>query len=513
MSIYNKIVFNGQTLIDLSNDTVDSSDDIVEGLVGHLNNGTSVTGTASGGGGGGGGSASDAVRFIDYDGTILHTYSAADFAALTAMPTNPTHTGLTSQGWNWTLADAKVQVTAMGSCDIGQMYITDDGKTRVYISLVDSARLSPYLGICPNGTVVVDWGDGSSTNTLTGTSLTYTKWVQHTYASTGDYVITLTVTSGSFAILGVDTSSNGSNLLTRVSSTSSSQRCYQNAIQKVELGSNVSLSNYAFENCYSLTSITIPSGVTSIGGYAFYNCYSLTSITIPSGVTNIGTYAFYACYSLASITIPSGITNINNYAFYGCRSFTSITIPNGVISIGAYAFNTCYSLASITIPSSVTSIGSYTFQHCYSLASITIPSSVTSIGTYAFQYCHSLASITIPSTVTSIGSYTFHNCYSLASITIPSGVTSIGANTFQYCYSLASITIPSGVTSIGSSAFNNCYGVAEYHFLSTTPPTLDNTNAFTGILSDCKIYVPSASLTAYQEATNWSAYASYMVGE
>lgn len=74
MSIYNKIVLNGQTLIDLSNDTVDSSDDIVEGLVGHLNNGTSVTGTASGGGGG---SNSGGVKFIDYDGTVLHTYSAA----------------------------------------------------------------------------------------------------------------------------------------------------------------------------------------------------------------------------------------------------------------------------------------------------------------------------------------------------------------------------------------------------------------------------------------------------
>ena len=82
--------------------------------------------------GGGGGSASDAVRFFDYDGTILYSYSASDFAALTAMPSNPTHTGLTSQGWNWTLADAKAQVTAMGSCDIGQMYVTSDGK-RIFV--------------------------------------------------------------------------------------------------------------------------------------------------------------------------------------------------------------------------------------------------------------------------------------------------------------------------------------------------------------------------------------------
>lgn len=46
MSVYNKIVLNGRTLMDLSNDTVDSSDDIAEGLVGHLNDGSSITGTA-----------------------------------------------------------------------------------------------------------------------------------------------------------------------------------------------------------------------------------------------------------------------------------------------------------------------------------------------------------------------------------------------------------------------------------------------------------------------------------
>ena len=173
------------------------------------------------------GRSGDDVRFIDYDGTVLYSYSASEFANLTAMPANPTHTGLTSQGWNWSLADAKAQVTATGTCDIGQMYVTDDGKTRIYISLVDSARLSPYLGICLNGTVVVDWGDNTATDTLTGASLTTVITAQHTYASTGDYVITLTISIGTFAIYGA--SGPGSYLLTRNGTSLSSQRCYQNA--------------------------------------------------------------------------------------------------------------------------------------------------------------------------------------------------------------------------------------------------------------------------------------------
>ena len=147
------------------------------------------------------------------------------------------------------------------------------------------------------------------------------------------------------------------------------------------------------------------------------------------------------------------------------------------------------------------------------LQSVEIGDGVTSISDYAFYNCYSLASITIPDGVTSIGSSAFYNCSSLASITIPDGVTSIGSAVFYNCYSLASITIPDGVTSIGNNVFKGCTYVKEYHLLPTTPPTLSNTNAFTNIASDCIIYVPADSLAAYQSATNWSTYASYMQGE
>ncbi|MBR2428605.1 MAG: leucine-rich repeat protein, partial [Alistipes sp.] len=112
---------------------------------------------------------------------------------------------------------------------------------------------------------------------------------------------------------------------------------------------------YAFCNCSSLTSITIPDGVTVIGGYAFYGCSSLTSITIPDNVVSIENSAFSSCSSLTSITIPDGVTSIEDDAFRGCSSLTSITIPDGVTSIGERAFQGCSSLTSITIPDSVMS--------------------------------------------------------------------------------------------------------------------------------------------------------------
>ena len=87
-----------------------------------------------------------------------------------------------------------------------------------------------------------------------------------------------------------------------------------------------SIGSSAFENCKSLTSITIPNSVTSIGDSAFKYCYDLTSITIPNSVTSIGDDAFGYCDSLTSITIPNSVTSIGDYAFYGCTSLKDVII-------------------------------------------------------------------------------------------------------------------------------------------------------------------------------------------
>ena len=98
--------------------------------------------------------------------------------------------------------------------------------------------------------------------------------------------------------------------------------------------------------------ITIPSTlggcpVTSIGSYAFRDCTSLTSITIPISITTIGWYAFSDCTSLTSIEIPNSVTSIGNYAFECCTSLTSVLIPKGVTSIGRRAFASTSSLTDL----------------------------------------------------------------------------------------------------------------------------------------------------------------------
>ena len=230
-------------------------------------------------------------------------------------------------------------------------------------------------------------------------------------------------------------------------------------LPKLINGNKYGIYDYAFSGCSNLTSITIPSSVTSIGFCAFSGCSNLTSITIPNGVTSIGDDAFSGCSNLTSITFEEGskLTSIGDSAFERCSNLTSITIPEGVTSIGDRAFYDCYNLISVTFEegSRLTSIGESAFRYCSNLTRITIPSSVTSIGDWAFYYCRNLTSITIPSSVTSIGYEAFYNCISLTQVFY-------GGNESNW-----------NNISIGSS---NTYltGATRYYYSKTAPTSSGN---------------------------------------
>ena len=316
------------------------------------------------------------------------------------------------------------------------------------------------------------------------------------------------------------------------------------------IGDNVKgIGDYAFFFCYGLTSITIPNSVTSIGSETFYGCSSLTSVTIPNSVTSIGERAFDGCYGLTSITIPNSVTSIGYAAFAGCYGLTSIvvengnakydsrdncnaiietatntlvagckttTIPNSVTSIEAYAFNGCYDLTSITIPNSVTSIGERAFESCYGLTSVTIPNSVTSIGDYAFAGSYDLTSIVVENGNAKYDSR--DNCNAIIetatntlvagckTTTIPNSVTSIEAYAFYRCSGLPSITIPNSVTSIGDYAFYSCYGLKSVTNYATTPQIISS-DVFGNVnKTNCKLYVPAASMSLYKNAAVWQEF-------
>ena len=340
---------------------------------------------------GGGGVASvdeSDVNFYDYDGTCVAAYTAAEFANLAALPDNPSHDGLTAQGWNWTLADAKTYVAAHGFLDIGQCYMPNDEKTHINIRLNDG-RLSPTLGLAINGTATVEWGDGT-TSTVTGSSTSTIVNTQHTYPSKGVYEIKIAVT-GSLVILGSNTYL--CQLLWSNSTTANINAVYRCAIESVFIGKNVTqLGTSAFNGCTNLVSATVPKTLTnSIQGRVFYNCIYLKGFTVPSGVTGFNNGAFYACRTCKFISTPKSVTNIATSTIntsgvfrYACPTITTIYSSD---------FNGCVSLQRIAIPTGVTAIQNDSFNGCLMLSTVTIPNTVTSIAANAFNNCLGLAEI------------------------------------------------------------------------------------------------------------------------
>lgn len=481
------------------------------------------------------------ISFYDYDGTLLYSYTVEEANALTALPAGPTHEGLVFDGWNWSLEDVKSLTRPM---DIGAMFATDDGTTRIYLHL-EKGHTDITFNICVNGTVTVNWGDGTAYDTLTGTDLTVKQWTPvHNYTFPGDYIIKLTV--------------NGEAQLEESFSKLKSKQL-RNSISKIEIGTNIIIGYDAFYFCSSLLNVTIPSSITSLGEYAFDCCHSLLSVTIPSGVETLEEGTFYECLSILNITIPKSVTYLSSDVFELCASLQSITLPDSITRIGG-DFGKCSSLSNIIIPSGVTQIRRYTFQDCVLLSSVTIPDTVTKIGAYAFQGCASLSSITIPvgvtiiedyafqdcvslsniiipdnNHITSIGKYaflncsllldiintnqmtsiqesTFQNCFSLSDITIPNGIQSIDQYAFLNCISLSSVTFPNGLATIGTAAFSLCEEVTYYDFTQLSSiPTLSN-QAFGVLPAGCEIRVPASLETQWKAATNWTVYADHIVG-
>lgn len=301
----------------------------------------------------------NAVTFYDYDGTIRYSYTAEEFLALTEMPPLPTQKGLICQEWNWSYEDAIAYVAEYGVLDVGATYITDDGKTRLYIRIAAEGRMDVPLNIqqtIANG-VTIDWGDGSATETLEGTGKVNTT---HRYASIGDYVISLDVAEGCTLKLGANSNEYGV-------IGSAENKFPRRYLKKAEIGERV----------------------TSLAGNPFTACDSFLYVTIPNNVTDGSSNVFYRAANIHAVIVPKNMNNAFGNWFHGTS--ICVFIMNTKTSIVGDAFRTSPCLEQIIIPGKVTSIRAYCFSSCYLFTSIIFPKSVINIGAYTFASCTGMA--------------------------------------------------------------------------------------------------------------------------
>ena len=122
--------------------------------------------------------------------------------------------------------------------------------------------------------------------------------------------------------------------------------------------------------------------------------------------------------------------------------------------------------------------------------------------------------LTIPNSVNNIGFSTFEGCSGFTgSLTIPNSVASIDSYAFSGCTGFTgTLTIPNFVTIISDCAFEDCTGFTSMTVLPETPPTLYG-SAFQNIPTSIPVYVPCASLEAYQNYNNtgepWGGFTNF----
>ena len=221
------------------------------------------------------------------------------------------------------------------------------------------------------------------------------------------------------------------------------------SLAKITILGNSNIYNSAFDGLKYVKEINLPNQYndTTIHDYAFRNCTSLTSFTIPSGFTAIGNYAFENT-GIVNVEIPSNITSIGNYAFQKSAATQTFHMGANVATVGTGAFTDSSSIAEVLCDSlgiwqkinfangtanplhlgaELKILDGSDYQ---TVVDLTLDESSPVIGTYAFYGYIYLDSLTVPDIITTIGAHAFENCLSLMTVHMGNGVTTVGADAF-----------------------------------------------------------------------------------
>ena len=161
------------------------------------------------------------------------------------------------------------------------------------------------------------------------------------------------------------------------------------------------IGDYSFAVCLNLITAKLPESATSLGTGVFSQCKNLGkqdslnningSVTLPRILKTIPDACFEECLSLSEITLPFSVETIGAQAFFDCRGL--VKINRSTDGTGSVVTQTA---DIITLPETVKTIGRQAFRQCIGFVNVVIPNNVTSIGKMAFNGCTSLTNLTLP---------------------------------------------------------------------------------------------------------------------
>lgn len=324
------------------------------------------------------------VNFYDYEGTLVASYTKQEALAMTVLPPLPDRTSenLTNEGWNWTLAEIKEQLTDVGGkINIGCTYYTTDGKTYLYLRITPkittvSIRLVPSTA----NDVTINWGDGTSDTIESATDTT----TSHTYSNINIATDVCVTIDSQYSY------STKSYLFADQPGNSNS------GLRKALLSNKISLYSDTFVTCRHLQAISIPKTVDASKSYIFSSCISLKHINI--GYSSVGSsYFLKYCYSIKRVSFPNVFVS-SGELFRDCRCLEYVTIPYNTTSLASGSmFYYCVNLKSIIVPSTVTSIGNSCFRECSTLTEVYVMATTPpTLGTRVFENTSPNLSIFVP---------------------------------------------------------------------------------------------------------------------
>ncbi len=280
-----------------------------------------------------------------------------------------------------------------------------------------------------------------------------------------------------------------------------------------ELPDNALYAGWPATDNVVLQEVILPDSLRSIGVNACASLAEITAVQIPSKVSEIKVYAFYNCKKLSTVVFPDELKSIESAAFV-TTNLSEFSLPGSLVKLSGTAFNNtpwfnaqpdgliylrgdiAYRLKGDVAPGTALEVREGTSMLAGSVFS-------------GFSSANIVA-VSLPSTLETMGENAFMMCTGIESLKLPKNLMSIGASCFDGCTALGTINIPASVQLIGEMAFYNCSELDSIFVEAVNPLEVESTTFWNANNSNCVLYVPVGSVSAYASwaALGWNSFAN-----